>query len=377
MRIGLNALQVHQNMTGVGHYIAGLLDGFMQALAPDDRLIVYVSPFNAAHFRRDDPRIEMRPWGPSVPRTVRIAHEWVFFPAQIERDRLDVYHGPNNFLPRRRVCPSVVTIHDLSQWVDPRRYRLSRRLYWDWMTRHTIRLADRIVADSENTRRDLERFLGVAPERTAVVPAAALAAYKPIPGCRFDCPPLRRYGIGGPFALHVGTLEPGKNLAALVEAFARFRRDSGLDYRLALVGGRGWLYDDIFAAARRHHLEDRVIAPGHVPDADLPFFYNACEFFVFPSLNEGFGLPPLEAMACGAPVIASNASSLPEVLGEAPLYVDPRDIDGIAAAMARLARDPALRQERSQAGLRQARKYSWAETARRVREVYREVSQSA
>jgi len=374
MRIALNALQVRAKKSGVGQYISGLIDGLLGAMSPDDHLIVYATPFNAPNYQRDDPRLETRRWGPAAKRPIRLAYEWAFLPRWIERDRIDVFHGPANFLPRRCACPSVVTVHDLSQWVHPSRFGYVRRAYWHWMTLHTIRLATHIIAVSENTRSDLGRYLSVEAERIEVIPEAAAPSFRPLPDCRYDSPPLRRYGIGGPYVLHVGTLEPGKNIPRLLEAFARFRRESALDWRLVLAGDRGWLRRDIFHTIRRHALEDRVILAGYVPDEDLPLLYNAAEFFAFPSLNEGFGLPPLEAMACGAPVIASNVSSLPEVLAEAPLYVDPLDVGALAAAMLRLARDPVVRRERSEAGLKQAKRYSWMETGRRTLEVYRRVA---
>jgi glycosyltransferase involved in cell wall biosynthesis len=373
MKIGLNALQVRAAKSGVGHYVDGLVDGLLSALADDDELIVYATPHNAPNYERRASNFTLQRFGPAARRPARLAYEWIGLPRRIERDGIDVFHGAANFLPRRCPCPAIVTIHDVSPWVQPERFPFLRRHYWYAMTRRTLRQGAPIIAVSQAAQRDLERYLGVPAERVTVIPEAAHPRYRPLPDCRFDTEPLRRYGIGGPFILHVGTLEPGKNIPRLLQAFARFRARASVDYRLVLAGDRGWLYDEIFRAIDRFGLRERVVVAGHVPDDHLPSLYNASEFFVFPSLNEGFGLPPLEAMACAKPVIASNASSLPEVLGEAPLYVDPLDVEALAQAMARLAGDADLRDRLAQAGQAQAARYSWEKTGRLTLEAYQRV----
>jgi glycosyltransferase involved in cell wall biosynthesis len=174
------------------------------------------------------------------------------------------------------------------------------------------------------------------------------------------------------FILFVGTIEPRKNVARLIEAFADLRSAIS-DLRLVIGGAKGWFYEDVFARVEELGLEDEVLFPGYLPASELPLWYNAAELFVYPSLYEGFGLPPLEAMACGTPVVTANTSSLPEVVGDAGLAVDPLDIEGLAEAMKQVLGDDSLQQEMKVRGLRRARGFSWAKTAQETVQVYRQV----
>lgn len=374
MRIALNALQVRAAKSGVGHYIDGLIDGLLEHLGDRDELLVYVTARNEANYRRGDPRVRTIRFGHGARRALRLIHEWIFLPGRIDRDAIDVFHGPANFLPRRVAAPAAVTIHDMSYWVHPWRCPPVRRAYWKRMTAHTARRAQAIIAVSNAAKADIVRFLKVSEAAICVIAEAAHPRYRPLEGARHDAPPLARHGIGGPYILHVGTLEPGKNLPRLLEAFAAFRRRCPREYRLALAGDRGWLFRDVFERIEALNLGGWVRLLGHVPDEEMPFLYNGAAFLAFPALNEGFGLPPLEAMACGLPVIASNVSAMPETLGEAPLYVDPLNAAEIAEAMLRLESDPALRARLRRAGLQRAALYSWSETGRQTLGIYRRLA---
>jgi len=183
---------------------------------------------------------------------------------------------------------------------------------------------------------------------------------------------LHQYGIKDPFILYVGTLEPRKNIPTLIHAFAKVKKD-GFPQKLLLIGGKGWKYEEIFSAINELSLTDQILIPGYVPDEDLVYFYNVADLFVYPSLYEGFGLPPLEAMACGTPVITSNKSSLPEVVGDAALLVDPLDVRALAGAIERVLANEELRAQLSERGLKRAKFFSWKKTAERTWEVYRAV----
>jgi len=183
----------------------------------------------------------------------------------------------------------------------------------------------------------------------------------------------RRHGLPEPMILYLGTLEPRKNLPRLLEAYALLRRRPGVRHRLVLAGGRGWYYDEIRAAVERLGLRDEVLFPGYVPEEDKPLWYSAADLFVYPSLYEGFGLPPLEAMACGTPVVVSNTSSLPEVVGEAGLCVDPLDPEALARAMLALISDRERHRAYREAGLARARAFTWRTTAARTAALYHAV----
>lgn len=289
----------------------------------------------------------------------------------IRRLPLDLLHDPTGSMlfARRPNCRSVLTIHDLSSLTMPevnRRGWLAHRLFGRRACRH----ADRIIAISEHTKRDLLHHHRVSEEKIRVVPNGLSARFQP--PTAGDVARVRERWTGGrPFLLFVGVLQPRKNVPALLRAYAA-AREQGLAWPLVVAGGKGWGYEPIFAFVEELKLHDAVVFTGRVDDAELPALYGAAEIFAFPSLYEGFGWPPLEAMACGTPVICSNASSLPEVVGDAALSVDPRDEPAWTQAMLRLAGDADLRHSLREAGRRRAAQFSWERCARETWAVYQE-----
>jgi glycosyltransferase involved in cell wall biosynthesis len=274
-------------------------------------------------------------------------------------------------------APFVVTVHDLYHEHFPQYYptrALARtRLY----AHMTLRRAAAIIADSEFSKQDIVRFHRIAPHKVTVAHLAADPLFRPIHDERQLAAVRARYGTGERFVLFVGALKPTKNLSTVIEAYVRLRRADATRHRLVLVGGTtAWLKEDIFAAARASGYGDEIVFTGYVPDDDLVALYNAADIFVSPSLFEGFGLPPLEAMACGTPVVTSNTTSLPEVLGDAALMVDPHDVETLASTIATVLEDGALRARLSVQGLERAATFSWDATARTIAGVYRDVTQA-
>jgi len=277
----------------------------------------------------------------------------------LARPRPDVLFVPAHVLPLAHPLPSVVTVHDLGYRHFPGAHPPLQRLYLDWSTRFSARAATHVIADSQATRRDLARFYGVPAEKVTVVypgrderlgrtdPAAARA----------------RYGLSENYLLHVGTLQPRKNLARLMEAAASLRADWPR-LQLVIAGQPGWQSAPILAQARACASFVKLL--DYVPEDDLAGLYSGAAAFVFPSLYEGFGLPVLEAMACGTPVVCSNTSSLPEVAGQAALLVNPEDTPALASALARLLADDGLRARLAAQGLEQVRQFSWARAAQQT-----------
>lgn len=298
---------------------------------------------------------------------VRILWEQAAQPWAVRQAGLDLIHGPAFVGPQASSCPSVITIHDLSFQLYPENFRPLNRLYLQTFTRQSVRRARRVIAVSDSTKRDLVRTYDLAPAKIDVIHHGRDASFRPLPADQVAAFRARE-DLPERFCLFVGTLEPRKNIVCLVEAYAQLPADSP---PLILVGGKGWLYDEIFGRVEALGLGNRVRFAGYVAADDLPWWYNAAELFVYPSLYEGFGLPPLEAMACGTPVIASTASSLPEVVGYAGLLVDPADAGALAEAMAQVLADPELRGRMREAGLARARAFSWPETARKTADTYR------
>jgi glycosyltransferase involved in cell wall biosynthesis len=226
-----------------------------------------------------------------------------------------------------------------------------------------------VIVDSESTKRDVVRLYRKQAESINVVHLAADPCYRPIDD---ECSRTRvreRYGLPDRFLLYVGTIEPRKNLVRLIEAYKRVRRDIG-NAPLVLAGGLGWKYEGILKAAADPELDESVLMPGRIPDEDLPVLYSLASAFVFPSLYEGFGLPPLEALQSGCPVVTSNSSSLPEVVGDAGIQVDPRSTEEICEALIRIMSSEDLRQDLRERGLTRARRFSWARCAAETIAVY-------
>lgn len=302
----------------------------------------------------------------------RVLWEQVGQPRVLRRIGADVVHGPVFVGPLAAPCPVVTTIHDLSFIRFPELFRPGNRLYLTVMTRLSARRARRLIAVSEHTAEESVRLLGVPRERIRVVYHGVDPAFHPLPAEEIAA--FRRHrGLPDRFVLFVGTLEPRKNLTRLVDAFAQRAPE---DTALVVVGGKGWLYDEVFARVEKLGLEDAVIFPGYVPNEELTLWYNAAAVFAYPSLYEGFGMPVTEAQACGTPVLTSDTTSLPEAAGDAALLVDPKSSEAIAAGLRRLLGDEELRDDLRERGLAHARAFTWLHTAQDTVQVYREAAGS-
>ncbi len=280
-----------------------------------------------------------------------------------------LFHATEHLLPPFRDLPTVLTVHDLIFRHLPQHHKPLNRWYLNLALPLFCRRATHIIAVSQATKRDLVAAYHLPPEKITVIHEAADPRFKPASAPAKEAV-RRRYALPERFMLYVGTIEPRKNLVRLLRVWERLYR-AGEVPPLVIAGKRGWLSDGFFAALEASPERQAVRLTGYVPDEDLPALYSAAESFVFPSVYEGFGLPPLEAMACGTPVVCANVSSLPEVVGEAALTCDPYDEASLAESLRRLHRDPALRQQLRERGLRQAARFSWARAAQETWEVYR------
>lgn len=283
-------------------------------------------------------------------------------------NKSDVLHMTTYIAPPLTITPFVVTIHDLSYLVYPGAFSRRVRTKLTTLVPMSIRRAARVIAVSEHTKKDVIRFYGLAPEKIAVTPLAPGPAFIEMDRAGDEqLPP----GIKEPFLLAVGNLEPRKNLDRLLEAFFVIARQ-GFDGQLVLVG-KGSGAESIATRARQNGLESRVVLSGFVTERELVLLYNRAKLFVYPSLYEGFGLPPIEAMACGCPVVASNTSVMPETLGDAAILVDPESVGDIAKALTAVLESDGLAGTLKQKGIARARSFTWHETAARTRSVYADV----
>ncbi len=283
----------------------------------------------------------------------------------------DIFHSPDFTLPPLRSAAGVVTIHDLSFLRLPAYADPGLREYLSKSVPDSVTRARRVLADSENTRLDLIELLGVPADKISVVPPGVGPEFRPVRDTVQLNAVRERYHLPPWFILFVGTIEPRKNLARLIAAYGQLRRQTGLPHALVLAGGQGWLSQGIYEQVAKEGLSEHVLFPGFVADEHLPALYTLADVFAFPSLYEGFGIPPLEAMACGTPVVASNNSSLPEATGSAALLVDAEDMEGLADAMARVLGDAVLRARLSDLGRAQAARFTWRSAAETLLQAYK------
>lgn len=283
---------------------------------------------------------------------------------------VSLFHATEHLLPIIPGARTVFTLHDTAYLLHPRYHLLQNRLYLTLMMPRFLARADRVICVSENTRRDALRFYKLNPDKTCVIPEGVEPRFASISDAHILRAVRERYQLPPRFVLYLGTLEPRKNLNTLLEAYAVLRR-SLPEVGLVIAGGKGWLYEGFFEKLRALGLEPHVTLTGFVPEADLPALINSAEVFAYPSLFEGFGLPPLEAMACGVPVVTSNAASLPEVVGEAGVLLAPTNVMAWAEALSAVLLDPALRADLRARGLRRAARFTWEATARQTLAVYR------
>lgn len=364
MRFGLDGVPLQGKKSGVGHYTLELALA-LAAVAPEHEFeLVSPGPFspipNTApnlHFTNANARgLKRRYWWP------------IGLPLYCRRASFTLFHGTNFDLPYWTKCPRVVTIHDLSLLLFPQTHeehlvRRARRVL-----PQAARKATAIITPSETVRREVCEHLGVSEAKVFAVPEAARACFYPAPSSETE-PVRQRLGIEPEFILFVGTVEPRKNLLTLARAFAQIAKTRSR-LQLVIAGQKGWLSDDLMAYLDQSGLRDRVLFTGHLSDDDLRALYSSCRLFVYPSLYEGFGLPLLEAMACGAPVVTSNVGSIVETVGDAARLISLTDTDELVQAINALL-DAALERDRLSAlGIEHAKKFSWQRTAAATWDIY-------
>lgn len=369
MRIAIDAHSIGTGLGGNESYATNLIEALAE-IDQTNRYTLYVTRKEAVdRFTNRWPNFSVRPTLPHTP-IVRIP---LILSAELRRQPVDVLHVQFT-APPFSPCPVVVSIHDLSFEHLPETFKWRSRNQLKATVRRSARAAARVIALSEHARQDIIETYALAADHVRTIPLAASDRFHPVT----DEDELQRvrqtYGIEGEYILTVGAIQPRKNLARLIAAYARLRKsrpEVNLP-KLVFAGKCAWLFEETLRTIQELQLTESVILTGYVPEKDLPALYSGALCFVYPSYFEGFGLPPLEAMKCGAPVITGNRTSLPEVVGDAALLVDPFDVDALGAAMNRLISDSELRAELTTKGLERAKLFDWRETARQTLAVYQE-----
>ena len=373
MRIGLDGSSLGDRLTGVGHYTFELARALAINYPSDQFELISPKPFH--------PQIVEQSAADRLPNlqfinpeaSTRRGRWWsIDLPRYLRRAGLDLFHGTNYEIPLWRRRRTVVTVHDLSSLLYPQLHRqpLARRMRLRLPL--VVKMARAIITPTEAVKCELYSHLKVKPEKVIAIPEAPRDSFRPLSldesfGTR------ARLGVEDDFLLFVGTLEPRKNLLTLLKAFAQVLRDARFGAQLVVAGGEGWLMEETFSFVSVAGIGDRVKLIGYVNDDELRALYSSCRAFIYPSLYEGFGLPPLEAMACGAPVIASRIAALEETIGDAAMLVDPLDADSLAAAIIDVCENEEQQKKLIAAGISHAARFSWGKTAQSTYDVYRSV----
>lgn len=370
MRVGLDMRVMNLKAAGIGRYCLSLIRSIAKIASRDDwDFVLYSGP-------NTDTSIDLPGNFVFSKRLVRlksgVGRSLIFIPLAAKMDKVDIFHsidyiGPFLFKTARYVA----TVHDLVPIQAPELTTPKHRFVGRHLLPRMVKMADRVIAVSKATKNDLVSLLGEKGDKVSVIYEGVDSIYYPRTEPEvFEL--KRKYKIDFDYFLFIGNLEPRKNLKALLEAYSRSKAKGTV--RFVIAGKKGWMYDDFFRAVVEKGLEREVLFLGFVPDKDLPALLSGALFFAFPSLYEGFGLPVLEAMACGTPVITSNVSSLPEVVGDAAILIDPRNVEELAWRMEMLCENRELRLELREKGRERAKLFSWDKAARQTLEVYKELA---
>ncbi len=365
MRIGIDVSRLREEKRGVGHYLFNLLENISR-LDKEDEFYLY-SPRPIKFYPAQGGNWHYRFGHLPLPGSFWFQTEGKRF---IQKDKIDVFFGSCDILPLGlpKEVKKVLVVHDLVFVLYPETMANYNRFVHKLFFAKSIKASDTIIAVSQATKRDIVKYFRVEPEKIFVIYEGVKEIFSPseeekILNLR------QRYDLLKPYILNVGTLEPKKNHITLLKAFARLK----VDWDLVIIGKKGWKAEGFFSALKELRIDERVKILGYLPAEDLPLFYAGAEIFVFPSLYEGFGLPVLEAMACGTPVICSNVSSLPEVGGDAVLYFNPSSVEELVSQIERLIGDSNLKEKLKEKGKKRAKEFNWQKTAEETLKVLKSV----
>ena len=369
MKITINALQYKQNSSGIGMMIRELYGAFVKLA---DRPCQVILPHDSIDFPKGETTQFVRASWKYGQHLRRMWFQTFQLGRKYCRDAVLLTTDSKTPFALPRSCALIPLVTDLAVYRIPEAYQVSRVLWWRLQYHYVRQRAKLFIAISEFTKRDMMELFHIPEEKIKVIPCACSPEMRPIQDANKLEMLRRKYGLPTHFLLFVGNSNPRKNLARMMWAFDRAKSLSGIPHQLIVAGEQGWRFDQKKALKGTKHRDDiRFI--GFVPDADMPALYSAADLFVFPTLYEGFGIPVIEAQACGTPVLTSNCTSLPEVGGDAAIYVDPCDIEDICQGILKILKDSALASELVEKGYKNVERFSWQESARRLREIVEEV----
>ncbi|WP_410508128.1 glycosyltransferase family 1 protein [Methanosarcina hadiensis] len=371
MKVGILADRLNRPRTGIGNYTYNLIKE-LDSIDPIQNEIFLINYELNDLFPNLNKIIVPNPLKNIIEKSFYIWHLYLQSKLKKTNFGIDIIHSPENATPFLKIKPKkIITVHDITPFLFPGSFSSLTLFRYRLLFRRTLKTADKIISDSYNTKRDLINYFNVPDEKISVVHLGIDEKFRVLDVNTVDR--IReKYSLNYPFILYVGTLEPRKNIPTLIKAFCEIKNKNSI-HKLVIAGKKGWKYKDIFNMIDELHLRDEIIFTDYVPYEDLPGLYNAADLFVYPSLYEGFGFPPLEAMACGCPVITSNSSSLPEVVGDAGLMFDPYNYLELKLKICDILTNSHLRDDLVKKGLKRVADFSWNKCSRETIKIYQEV----
>lgn len=371
MKIGICAEMIGTGHGGPESYIFNLVKSLME-LDKENAYNLYVVRKDVLNNINVPSNFRVSP--------IRLYNSWIrnliIMPFKSLIEPVDILHVQNVVHPCYR-GKLIATIHDLSFEIFPETFTKAMQFRLSKLVRRTASKADAVLTVSQNTKKDLINLYGIRPEKIEVIYNSYDRIYKPVKEHEMFETIKRKYGLIEKFILYVGALQPRKNITGLIKAWNILRRKYGLEIKLVITGKQAWLSSEIMKAVTNNKYSQDIIYTGYIPKEELPFVFNAAELFVFPSFYEGFGLVVLEAMACGTPVITSNNSSLPEVVGDAGILINPNNCEEIAEAMHNVLTNPELKESMITKGLKRSESFSWNYTAEKTLNIYHKIGKNS
>lgn len=371
MKIAIDATIIRKENTGTGFYIINLINGLAKIKDGNDYYIFMNNELSKEFFNFENNNFHIINKN-FKNRIFRVIWQFFLFPFELKKLKVRVLHSPNYITPLFKLgFKVIVTIHDLTFYLFPEKFTVTKRLLFKYMLPLFIKISDKIIAVSNNTKKDILKFFKIS-ERKVIVTFESYPEYYTYNNDSNDQNILTKYGIGSKYLLFVGMIEPRKNILSILKSFKEI--DSDLELDLVIAGKKGWYYKEIelyLEKLLRIGIKNKIIFTGYVSEPELKYLYQNAFIFIYPSIYEGFGIPPLQAMACKVPVITSNLSSLPEVVGDAAIMVNPYDINKISEAIKTLYIDFDKRSELVNKGVIQAKKFSLENFAKNTIDVYK------
>lgn len=375
MKVAINTLITPAKKIGAGIYLENLLS-YYQKIDTKKKYLVFLSSKEPNIFNSPEGNLKKVFFGARAQPSWKLLFWQPVFIFKLLVEKADLYHIPNTSPLLFKSCPTIISILDLQEFYT-NKYGNMRGTYRKIINYIAARVADKIITISYNSKKDIVKLLRIPEEKVVVTYLGINPMFRPLDREKCYSKINTKYGLSGSeYIVSVGELHPGKNFVRLIQAFSKIKNNNA-PYKLLIVGKKGWRYQDIYAVVEDLDLKNDVIFTNYVPFEELPVLYNGAALYVYPTLYEGFGLPALEAMACGTPLVTSNVSSLSEVVGDGGIFVDPYNVDSLSEAIAKVLSDNNLRSDLIKKGLLQAKKFTWEKTARQTIKVYEEVYNKA